>query len=74
MYVIFKVEYFFGYFLFCNGIIGSYRYDDSLCDVYYRCDNGIVIVVKCLENYNLNIIFGNCELNYLCNWYFCVWS
>lgn len=66
-YAIPKAEYSLGYLPSCNGTTGSYRYDDSPCDVYYRCENGTATAIKCPENYNLNTVSGNCELNYPCN-------
>lgn len=67
VYAIPKAEYSLGKLPSCNGTTGSYRYDDSPCDVYYRCENGTATAVKCPENYNLNTVSGNCELNYPCN-------
>lgn len=68
-YAIPKAEYSLGRLPSCNGTTGtcSYRYDDSPCDVYNRCDNGTATAVKWPENYNLNTVSGNCELNYPCN-------
>lgn len=68
-YAIPKAEYSLGKLPSCNGTTGSYMYDNSPYDVYYRCDNGTATVVKCPENYNLNTVSDNCELNYPCNWY-----
>lgn len=68
-YAIPKAEYSLGRLPSCNGTTGtcSYRYDDSPCDVYNRCDNGTATAVKWPENYNLNTVTGNCELNCPCN-------
>lgn len=38
-----------GFFLDCFGKVdGYYEFFSRFCDVYYKCKNGIVIVVKCL--------------------------
>lgn len=52
-----------GFFLDCfKKVDGYYEYLSRFCDVNYKCEVGVVFVVKCFFNISFNKDIGICMI------------
>lgn len=67
LFVVLKDFNLYGEFLLCNGIVdGDYQFLVGYCFGYYKCEGGMVMVVKCFNNIIFDIVRKRCEVGGNC--------